>query len=103
MCLCPDCGVKPGELHKPGCDVERCPECGGQLISSACKSVRPREPWTGEWPNVQACRDLNLWCKWSGTSGWVPCLKEDPERREDLNTLVIQYRFDPDTKTWKKR
>src|SRR5678815_2525340 len=33
---CHDCGAKPGELHSPGCDTERCPRCGGQLISCDC-------------------------------------------------------------------
>lgn len=30
---CGDCGVMEGELHLPGCDMEECLDCGGQLIS----------------------------------------------------------------------
>ena len=28
---CGDCGCKLGEYHQPGCDMEKCPVCGGQL------------------------------------------------------------------------
>lgn len=33
---CGDCGAKPGEFHMPGCDMEKCPLCGGQSIADRC-------------------------------------------------------------------
>lgn len=33
---CHDCAVIAGEFHVPGCDVEECPICHGQLIACDC-------------------------------------------------------------------
>lgn len=33
---CGDCGVTRGGWHHPGCDLQRCPACGDQLMSCGC-------------------------------------------------------------------
>lgn len=53
--ICGDCFCKEGELHEEGCDMEKCPNCGGQLISCGCfmdnrvydnmKNIPNREPF----------------------------------------------------------
>lgn len=33
---CHDCNCPPGTLHHVGCDMERCPKCGGQFMEGFC-------------------------------------------------------------------
>jgi len=33
---CHDCNIAPDGYHHPGCDMERCPRCSGQLITCGC-------------------------------------------------------------------
>jgi uncharacterized protein with PIN domain len=42
--LC-ECEVRSGQLHLFGCELERCPRCGGQIISCSCEfEQRPGKP-----------------------------------------------------------
>jgi hypothetical protein len=34
---CGDCGTLRGGWHHPGCDIQECPSCGGQLLSCGCR------------------------------------------------------------------
>lgn len=36
---CGDCNAKMGSFHHWGCDCERCPTCGRQLLSCDCEDV----------------------------------------------------------------
>ena len=36
---CTDCNALCGHYHHWGCDAERCPACGRQLISCDCEDV----------------------------------------------------------------
>ena len=40
---CHDCAVVKGQLHVPGCDVEKCPKCHWQAISCGCGSDEEEE------------------------------------------------------------
>lgn len=43
---CGDCGAKIGFYHHANCDNERCPICGGQLLSCSCFDVSEPVEWS---------------------------------------------------------
>lgn len=44
---CHDCGAHPGEIHHSGCDMEECPNCGGQYFVCDCYTEEKEEIWGG--------------------------------------------------------
>ena len=110
---CPSCGAKPSELHKLGCEVERCPRCGRQLylcihyLLGAVKPPPPNEermPWTGEWPGVSECREFGWFAKRNQSGpGYVPCSANDPEAVPDLNRLRKEAAWDALQKRFVKK
>ena len=34
--FCADCRVTRGDFHLPGCDIEQCPRCSGQVVACRC-------------------------------------------------------------------
>lgn len=58
---CGDCGIKHGGVHHYGCDVERCPKCGLQLISCGCDLV-PTKDVPGQRTAVVRAKDLGVNC-----------------------------------------
>jgi hypothetical protein len=103
---CPACKVAPGQHHETGCDVEVCPECGGQLISCGCISrtgCAPWHekwfdrliPWTGKWPGVAETMEFGWYCRRNPDGpGYLSCDPDHPQALPDLNRLCTEARWD---------
>ena len=89
---CPDCGARVGRKHKDGCDVERCPHCGGQALG--CIGFDPndsrREPWTGKWPGEADCERLGF-------------LVGGDRSLPDINRLFAECVWNAERQRWEER
>lgn len=112
---CGDCAAEIGELHKPGCDVERCPRCGHQAISCYCVyEVSGMDPDTLEedhpdifkkGPTDEMCTRFDK--EWAHRripwTGHWPGTQEAREYGIGLDGLSHYCRWDPDLQRWVKR
>jgi hypothetical protein len=72
---CHDCGVEEGQLHLPGCDMERCPFCGNQLISCGCvyeKLGIDRSPGTWAYSHGLTKKQCQEWERLLRAKGLIP-------------------------------
>lgn len=71
--ICHDCGCKEGEIHELGCDMERCPFCGEQLITCGCFY------WIlGVEPDKETDEDEKRWVEILKRKGRIPYISYPP-------------------------
>lgn len=88
---CHDCGAKPGECHKSGCDTEMCSICGGQWISCGHENHDPQfARWSGWWPGKLEAMALGIDLNTFHSQGWAEKLFVKPQLPEDQDVAMLQ-------------
>ena len=57
---CHDCGVRRGEMHHEGCDMETCPRCGHQYICCDCEREYEEDDFEVEGPTAQPSLNFSV-------------------------------------------
>ena len=99
---CHDCGVKEGQLHLPGCDMERCPFCGHQLISCDCAYEKlgiDCSPGTRAYSHGLTDKQSREWEKLLRAKGLIPFIVY-PNLCAKCGTLWPEM-FDVPNEDWK--
>jgi hypothetical protein len=63
------------------------------------------QTWCGEWPGNAECREFG-WYVYGDPSVkgyWVRCGPDHPQATEDLNRLVVDAEWEPDTQRWLRK
>lgn len=115
---CRDCAVAVNTAHDEVCDIAVCLHSGGQRLQCYLSNYEPttmvsvglplvmeehdcgQDIWTGEWPGAAECREYDLWVRWDDALGWVKTVKEDPQAREDLNSLKTSGTWNRELQKW---
>jgi len=112
---CGDCATELGELHKDGCDVERCPRCGGQFISCRCIYEIHGMNWNtlqrdhpdiyrdGPTAEMEARYDKEWGARRMPWTGHWPGDSEASEYGISLNDLHTLCRWDVELQRWIRR
>lgn len=96
--FCPDCKTPVGQLHQALCDVEQCPDCGGQMKSCRCNSrvIHRPLPWAGHFPRAVECQEFGWYARLVAGRGYVPCEPTEPGAVADENRLLGNAVWDAD-------
>jgi len=105
-CPEPSCRAKIGERHSQTCDLERCPYCGLQALHCEHAGTVPEDdriPWSGKFPDEEACEQFGLYAVMVPGQGWRPCEPGTEGCVHDLNTLYTKYQWNRKKKKWVER